>query len=370
MRAAAGRLKGAVSSCRGYFVTLLCGGVFLGIFLLLRQNRAAMNFLVFRITTPWKRAVSAAVCLLPFSGMEFCIAALVILAVGLLIRCGLRFKAKGPGILGRTLLFFCCAGLLIYDGYCLFWGANYYADSFSERSGLTAAPVSAEELYQTTRYYVALANSCCGQVKRDESGRFDESLDDIFAGAETVYDNIAERWEFLESPWRRPKRMLFSKIMSMTNFTGVFFPFLGESNLNVDSPASLIPSTIAHELAHQKNVAAEQEANFVAVAASVSADDPVYRYSGALLAYIHLGNALYEADRELWAEVYGSLDPLVRGDLDENNAYWAAYEGKTADAAEAIYTSFLQSYGQTLGMKSYGACVDLLVNDYIGENVG
>lgn len=367
---AAERLKQAAAGCKGYWVTLLCGGAFLGFFLLVRQNRAAMNFLVLHITTPWKRAVSAAVCMLPFSGMELCIAALVILGVGLLVRCGVKLKAKGPGIIGRTLLFFCCAGLLIYDGFCLFWGANYYADSFSDRSGLAAAPVSVESLYETTRYYAALANLYCGQVKRDEAGRFDESLDDIFAGAETVYDNIAERWAFLESPWRRPKRVFFSKIMSMTNFTGVFFPFLGESNLNVDSPASLIPSTIAHELAHQKNVAAEQEANFVAVAASVSADNPVYRYSGALLAYIHLGNALYQADRELWAEVYGGLDPLVRGDLDENNAYWTAYEGKAAEAAEAIYTGFLQSYGQTMGMKSYGACVDLLVNDYIGGYEG
>ena len=32
-----------------------------------------------------------------------------------------------------------------------------------------------------------------------------------------------------------------------------------------------------------------------------------------------------------------------------------------ADLAESTYTAFLESYGQDLGMASYGACVDLLV---------
>ena len=32
--------------------------------------------------------------------------------------------------------------------------------------------------------------------------------------------------------------------------------------------------------------------------------------------------------------------------------------------SNAVYEGFLQSYDQKLGMRSYGACVDLLVNYY------
>jgi len=32
--------------------------------------------------------------------------------------------------------------------------------------------------------------------------------------------------------------------------------------------------------------------------------------------------------------------------------------------SNTVYEGFLQSYDQKLGMKSYGACVDLLVNYY------
>ena len=79
--------------------------------------------------------------------------------------------------------------------------------------------------------------------------------------------------------------------MSAMNFTGVYFAFTGESNINVDAPACLIPSTIAHELSHQRGIASEQECNFLAVLASTTSGDPVYEYSGWLMGYIHLGNA-------------------------------------------------------------------------------
>ena len=38
----------------------------------------------------------------------------------------------------------------------------------------------------------------------------------------------------------------------------------------MDAPACLIPSTIAHELSHQRGIASEQECNFLAVLASTN----------------------------------------------------------------------------------------------------
>ncbi|NMB02581.1 MAG: DUF3810 domain-containing protein, partial [Firmicutes bacterium] len=42
-------------------------------------------------------------------------------------------------------------------------------------------------------------------------------------------------------------------------------------------------------------------------------------------------------------------------------AYWERYESPASKAASAMYDGFLKSHGQTLGVRSYGACVDLLV---------
>ena len=164
--------------------------------------------------------------------------------------------------------------------------------------------------------------------------------------------------------------MLFSRVMSLLDFTGFFFPLTAEANVNMDFPSSLLPSTVAHELAHQRGVAKEQEANFVAVLACLDYGDPAYVYSAALLAYTHLGNALYNADREAWEKVYRSLDRQVLLDLAANHAYWQQFETPVQKASITVYEGFLQSYDQNMGLKSYGACVDLLVNDYFAQARG
>ena len=120
--------------------------------------------------------------------------------------------------------------------------------------------------------------------------------------------------------------MLFSRVLSALNFTGFFFPFTGEANLNVDSPECLLPATIAHELAHVRGVAPEQTANFVAILACDTSGDPLYAYSGYLLGYIHLSNALYGASYEKWLEIAQQVCQTANEDILANNAYWRQFE--------------------------------------------
>jgi hypothetical protein len=147
-------------------------------------------------------------------------------------------------------------------------------------------------------------------------------------------------------------------------FTGVYFPYTGESNLNMDFPAATFPATLAHELAHRRGIASEQQCNFLAVLASTRVENDAFRYSGWLLGYIHLANALYTADREAWLEIRLSLPASVEADLQAANDYWQQYEGPVNEASEKAYDSMLRGYGDELGMKSYGAVVDLLVLYY------
>ena len=85
---------------------------------------------------------------------------------------------------------------------------------------------------------------------------------------------------------------------------------------------------------------------------------------------IHSGIAIpvfsliYSADPQAAGENYRTLCDAARTDLADNNAYWAKWEGPVKEAGSTVYTGFLRGYDQTLGMKSYGACVDLLVEYY------
>ena len=154
--------------------------------------------------------------------------------------------------------------------------------------------------------------------------------------------------------------------MSYLDFSGFYFPFTGEANLNDESPAAYLPANICHELAHQQGVASEQECNFIAILAATTTENDAYRYSGYLMGYVHLANALYRTDREAWQTVRDSLADTVRADLARNSAYWARFDGLVNTAATKVYDGFLKSNGLSDGIQSYGAVVDLLLAYYGG----
>ena len=305
--------------------------------------------------------------LFPFSVVEWFYAAFILgslawLAV-LLRRLRVRREGRGHAAYGG-LLGLACLFLTAYGFYCVMWGVNYYADGFQVKSGVYARPVAVEELEQVTARFVRGLEETADQVARDGDGLFAVDREDIFEASPGIYENLSREFPFLARRDRIPKKMFFSRLFSAMNFTGFYSPYTGESSLNVDSPACLLPANIAHELAHQRGIASEQECNFLAIAAATSSEDPVYQYSGYLMGYIHLSNALYRADPTRWERTCGDLPETVRADLRYHSAYWDQFEGLTATVSKAVYDSALKSYGQADGIQSYGTVVDLLTAYY------
>ena len=332
----------------------------------LRGNFALMTWVSAHVTRPWHRFSARALNTLPFSMAGLLIAAAILGFLAYAVFCLVTAVRRGGWAARIYRLIFTAVTLIlaVYAGFCLLWGVYYYTSDFESQSGIHSQPVSSEHLESVTRWFAGLASEYGEQVRRDENGLFDEDMDAVFAASPHLYDAVQRLVPCLSGNELRAKPFMFSEAMSYLNFTGFFFPFTGEANINVDSPACMIPSTIAHELAHQRGVAAEDEANFAAVLACLENGDPVYCYSACLLAYIHLSNALYRADRDAWTEVYSALSDGVKADLEDNNRYWEKYETPVSTVSDTVYTGFLHSYGQTLGLKSYGACVDLLVAYY------
>ena len=325
-----------------------------------------MQVLSSRFVRPWHSFVSRLCSHLPFSVAEELIVLGVLLALIYLIvsvTALIRKPDKLPRLY-RLILSCVTAFSVIYGGFCLFWGVYYYSADFEAQSGICAAPSDTAQLLAVTQYFTDLVNTYDAQITRNPVGSFAEDIDDIFSRSSELYKAVEQSVPCLRGDDIAAKPFFFSRFMSYIDFTGFFFPFTGEANINVDSPPALIPSTIAHELAHQRGVAEEDEANFVAVLASLESGDPVYSYSSCLMAYIYLGNALYKADYEAWAENYGRLGEGPRRDLSDNNAYWAQFDTPVNTISDSVYTGFLQSYGQTMGLQTYGKCVDLLITYY------
>ena len=286
----------------------------------------------------------------------------VVRAVVLLVR-----HRRGRDFL-RRLLAFAAVLLWLLAAVSWMWNAAYYAPGFQQKSGLTTRPYSVETLAQVTALFAQRAAEYSTQVERDENGLFAEPREEIFSRGPAIYETIEAEFPCLalEHPVR-VKPLFFSRLQSILGFTGVYFPFTGEANVNIDAPACMLPATVAHEMAHQRMVASEQEANFVGIAAAVTSGDPVFQYSGYLFGLIQLCNALAPVDGEAWnAIVQQYFTQEMANDWNANNAYWRELSSPVEDAAGQVYDSFLKGNDQELGMRSYGACVDLLVA-YFGE---
>ena len=216
---------------------------------------------------------------------------------------------------------------------------------------------------RVTEYFARQLAGCADQVKRDENGLFAESRADIFAHSVRVFGGIYDEFPCLVMEDHVPKGVRFSTALSAMDFTGFYFPLPGEANLNIDSPACYLPSTIAHEMAHQRGIASEQECNFIAIAASTTAQSPAYRYSGWLMGFTYLQRPVPGGSGGLEAGA-GAAAGHGGGGPGDNSAYWAEFEGPVNDAAQKVYDSFLKSSGESRGTQSYGTVVDMLMAYY------
>ena len=95
------------------------------------------------------------------------------------------------------------------------------------------------------------------------------------------------------------------------------------------------------------------------IMAATTAASAAYRYSGYLLGYVYLGNALYRVDSDAWQRIRDTVPDTVLADLRQNSAYWAQFEGVVQTAANKVYDGFLKSNGLSDGMQNYGTVVDL-----------
>lgn len=355
--------------CPARHVLLILGILLIALFYILRKFPNAVSFIYSKIVRPYHLAAASFFDKVSFSVTELVLVTffgllLIYLIISIFL---LIFKKNRLRRLYRMLITLLCCGLLVFGCYCHLWGTYYFVSDFEKESGIEGRPSTPDELHDVCMYFAERVNEYAECVERGSDNVCSENIEDIWAGAASLYEEVVQKVPCLRGAAFKPKPLKLSKGLSYMGYTGFFFPFTGEANLNTDGPKAYIPVTVAHELAHQRGVAAEDEANFVAVLACMEHDDPIYRYSAALLAYVELANALYSADYDLWHECYSTICDEARADMSANSAYWKQFDGPVQEASDKIYDNFLKSNKQELGLRSYGACVDLLVAYYLDE---
>ena len=338
------------------------------LFEVFKHDTAIMDLWAHRFLAPAIQTIGKFWSFFPFSVAEVIIA----LAVAALVLWPLRAvvllvkQRRIRPFLRRVLAMVCALGWG-WSIFCWSWNCTYYATGFAVGNGLSKAPYAPEQLVEATVYFACSAARFSDDVPRNEDLSFALSTEECFARGLSVYDNLGDQFPDLALSYRQAKPLVCSRLQSILGYTGIYFPFTGEANVNVDQVACLVPATIAHEMGHQRLVASEQECSFLGVMACITCEDVVYQYSGYLMGLIYLVNALQALSPQLAEEVMRqTFTPELRKDWQDNYDYWDALKTPTREAAneamDQVYDGYLKSQGQELGLMSYSACVDLLVN--------
>lgn len=252
---------------------------------------------------------------------------------------------------------------LIFSSFIFIFGIGYQTSSLDIKLGLNKKEVSTNELASTADWLIKEIDEELKLIKFEEksSSINPHTLRETNKILLDSYDSISEKYEFIPKLTSFVKPVVLSEPMTYTHISGVYTYFTGEANVNTNAPDYSIPYTMAHELAHQRGIAREDEANFIAFMVCVNSNDPYVRYCGYMNLCEYVLNALYSADQKLWEEAYKKLDNRAIYEMIAYNEFYKKYQDNiVGEISGAINDAYLQANG-TEGTKSYGLVVDLAV---------
>ncbi len=305
------------------------------------------------------------------SWMPFSLAEILLYSLPLVVVLLTVLAYRGHCDTWRTVLVFLGSVVsvfsLLFSLFAFGFGTGYHTDTLDVRLGLEKTEVDAQALAVTAERLVAELNALAEEMSYNGTGFsvMPYDLDALNGQLLDAYEPICEEYKFIQKLNSRIKPVLASKAMSYTHVTGVYTYFTGEANVNTYFPDYTLPYTAAHELAHQRGIARENEANFVAFLVCSASEDPYIRYSGYLNLFEYVGGALHAADAERFRAIRDTLDVRV---LDELRAYSAFFDefrdSVAADVSDTVNDTYLKLNGNEAGSASYGLVVELAVAYY------
>lgn len=252
----------------------------------------------------------------------------------------------------------------MYAAFVFTTSVAYNGSTLAQKLGLEQAAVSVSELKETTEYMRDRMNEELDKINFRYGGSsvMPYSISEMNDKLLEAYDKISDEYSFVPRLRSKVKQVALSDPMTYTHMSGMYTYYTGEANLNINFPDYNLPFTAAHELAHQRGILPENEANFMAFLVCTASDDPYIRYSAYANMVEYLDSALYKADYSTFAEVYSSLDMRFIYEMRSYNSFFSKYrDNVAATISSAANDNYLKAQGQTAGERSYGMVVDLAV---------
>lgn len=308
--------------------------------------------------------------IVPFSVAEMLIYTSPLLITSIIL-IALRYSKRGDVYFARSIITIISVFGAVYFLFAAGFAPGYRGTPLADKAGLMEKESTAEELYTVTLKVIDEVNALSEKTEYSVSGAsyMPYTIHKLSDELSSCYKELALDYSFVPAFSSEVKPLIISPLMTYTHISGIYSFFTGEANLNCNYPDFVNVYSAAHEMAHQRGFAREDEANFIAFLVLRKSDNDYLRYCASLNMYRYLSNALYTADYDQYADAYSNLSANAKNELSAYSAFFEKYHSNTAaDISDKINNAYLESQG-TQGTKSYGLVVDLAVSFYLTDNI-
>lgn len=318
----------------------------------LRTDVETAEWWTTHIQAGWEKFAGTLSSVFPFSVFEFCVTALILAGVYLVVRFfmdlyGGKFRRIAAGALSIAT-----AALCVLDLYIMSMGFGYYR--YAMPLPQAGGGYDAEQAVAAVEYFLNDYNALAQKFERDENGNvvcpytFGELSELLIDEYARIYDGYMLEY----TPAVKP--ILNSWLLSDVLIIGITFLPTGEANVNIDAPTTQMVATMAHELAHTKGIQREGDANLISQYLLISSPDDYLRYCGYFETFGQLASAVMLAgDKENYIRLSSAVHPLIGAERRFAREYWNAQPDITGKIGEFFNDVYLKLNGATNGTGSY-----------------
>ena len=243
------------------------------------------------------------------------------------------------------------------------FNAGFYSEGVEEKVDFEREDLSPEQLYETAILLIDEIKKDLPDVSFPEGPHSEMTFSyaEMNKKLNQAYGALCDAYPSFQRMYSNTKPVMLSKPWTYTHISGVYTFFTGEANVNINYPDFIMISSAAHEMAHQRGIAKEDEANFTAFLVCSLSDDPYIRYCGYADVLNDLMGKLSSASSDLYAKARAYMPQELKDEYTAYSVFFDEYrENVAATVSTTVNNAYITSHNQPQGVKSYGLVVDLV----------
>ena len=284
------------------------------------------DFFNYNITSIVRHVMALSTSFIPFSTAElFILLSPVIL--GLLIFAIVKRAKRGKKASVRFLMIIISLICYLFISFVWTYSSGFHTTPLDKQLDLNKKAPTKDELLQSTELVIEKLNELSGKIEYSEDGSSTSpyTYKELSKEICKAYEKYESDYGIIKTFDSRIKPLMLSEPLTYTHISGIYTFMTGEGNINVNYPDFIAVTSAAHEMSHQRGVAREDEANITAFIVLINSDNEFLQYCAYLDIYRHLANALNSTSKDLYNNIYSTLNLRVKKDLASYFQFFKKY---------------------------------------------